>query len=90
MGFWRMQEGAQDPSPAELALTNRDEMSVVSMLERAKPWLASAMETADAGETAAARAHIKTAEMLARELGLSKEIQADAAEMVRRAEYAVR
>lgn len=74
----------------ELATVNRDEVSVVSMLEHAKEWLATAVETTGPAEIAAAKAQIAAAETYARELSLSKDIQADATEMVRRAEYALR
>lgn len=73
----------------ELVLPSRDAASVVTMLERARDWLAQAVETTGPEEIAAAKAQIVTAETYARELHLSKEIQLDAQEMVRRAEYAL-
>lgn len=63
--------------------------SVVTVLENAKTWLATAVEMTGPEEIAAAKAHIRTAETYARELHLSKDIQQDAQEMVRRAEYAL-
>lgn len=73
----------------ELVPIDRSEVSVVSMLEHAKQWLATAVETTGPAEIAAAKAQIATAETYARELHLSKDIQQDAQEMVRRAEYAL-
>lgn len=74
---------------AELATIDKSAVSVVSMLEHAKQWLATAVETTGPAEIAAAKAQIVTAETYARELHLSKDIQQDAQEMVRRAEYAL-
>lgn len=68
---------------------DKNAVSVVSMLEKAKTWLATAVDATGPEEIAAAKAQIRTAEVYARELHLSKEIQDDAAELVRRAEYAV-
>lgn len=73
----------------DLAPMSRDAASVVSVLENAKTWLTTAVEMTGPEEIAAAKAHIRTAEVYAKELGLSKDIQADAQEMVRRAEYAL-
>jgi hypothetical protein len=75
--------------PRALAPVNKDAASVVAVLENAKTWLSTAVEMTGPEEIAAAKAHIRTAEVYARELHLSKEIQLDAAEMVRRAEYAL-
>lgn len=69
-----------------LAPVSKDEASVVGMLERAKSWLSNAV---DAEDIAVAKAQLRTAETYAKELQLSKDIQLDAAEMVRRAEYAL-
>lgn len=73
----------------ELAVADKSAASVVSVLEQAKTWLATAVEMTGPEEIAAAKAHIRTAETYARELHLSKDIQQDAQEMVRRAEYAL-
>jgi hypothetical protein len=68
---------------------SKDAASVVTALENAKAWLANAVETTGPAEIAAAKAQIVTAEMYARELRLSKDIQTDAKEMVRIAEFAL-
>jgi hypothetical protein len=58
-------------------------------LTRARDWLATAVEKTGPVEIAAAKAEIATAAEATKQLGLSKEIQDDAKEMVRRAEYAL-
>lgn len=73
----------------DLAPIDRTAVSVVTTLENAKRWLSTAVEMTGPEEIAAAKAHIRTAETYARELHLSKDIQLDAQEMVRRAEYAL-
>lgn len=73
-----------DQMPAE-----QQALAVVTMLDRARHWLADAVENTGPAEIAAAKAEIVTAETYSRQLGLSKEIQQDAQEMVRRAEYAL-
>lgn len=77
-----------EPAKA-LATAEKSSVSVISMLETAKVWLATAVDVTGPEEIAAAKAQIRTAEVYAKELGLSKEIQQDAQEMVRRAEYAL-
>lgn len=72
-----------------LATIDKSAVSVVTLLEQAKSWLATCVEMTGPAEIAAAKAQIVTAETYARELNLSKEIQLDAAEMVRRAEYSL-
>jgi hypothetical protein len=72
-----------------LATIDRSAASVVTLLEQAKSWLATCVEMTGPAEIAAAKAQIVTAETYARELRLSKDIQMDAQEMVRRAEYAL-
>lgn len=72
-----------------LAPIDKNAVSVVSMLEQAKTWLATAVDVTGPEDIAAVKAQIRTAEVYAKELGLSKEIQLDATEMVRRAEYAL-
>ena len=74
---------------AALVPLDKSAVSVVSMLEHAKQWLATAVETTGPAEIAAAKAQIVTAETYARELRLSQDIREDAVEMVRRAEYAL-
>lgn len=74
---------------AELATVDRSAVSVVSMLEHAKEWLATAVETTGPGSIVAAKTQIVMAETYAHELQLSKDIQDDAREMVRRAEWAL-
>lgn len=65
------------------------EMAVSSYLEQARDWLATAVERTGPEEIAGAKAQIATAAEATKQLGLSKEIQLDAQEMVRRAEYAL-
>lgn len=65
------------------------EMAVSSYLEQARDWLAGAVERTGPEEIAGAKAQIATAAEATKQLGLSKEIQLDAVEMVRRAEYAL-
>lgn len=72
-----------------LAAIDRSEVSVITLLEQAKSWLATCVERTGPAEIAAAKAQIVAAETYARELRLSKDIQMDAQEMVRRAEYAL-
>lgn len=72
-----------------LVVADKSTASVVTLLEQAKSWLATCVEMTGPAEIAAAKAQIVTAETYARELRLSKDIQMDAQEMVRRAEYAL-
>lgn len=65
------------------------EMAVSSYLEQARDWLATAVEQTGPEQIAGAKAQIATAAEATKQLGLSKEIQLDAQEMVRRAEYAL-
>lgn len=65
------------------------EVAVTSYLTHARDWLAQAVETTGPENIAAAKAEIATAAEATKQLGLSKEIQLDAQEMVRRAEYAL-
>lgn len=65
-------------------------LAVTDYLTRARDWLAQAVETTGPEQIAAAKAEIATAAEATKQLGLSKEIREDAAEMVRRAEYALR
>lgn len=65
-------------------------LAVVDMLDRARHWLADAVErTDDPSEIKTAKAEIATAATYAKQLGLSRDIQENAREMVRRAEYAL-
>lgn len=73
----------QDHSPA------MREVAVSSYLEHAKEWLSTAVEMTGPDVIAGARAEIATAAEATKQLGLSREIQLDAEEMVRRAEYAL-
>jgi hypothetical protein len=66
-----------------------NELAVSDYLTRARDWLATAVERTGPTEIAAAKAEIATAAEATKQLGLSKEIQDDAKEMVRRAEYAL-
>jgi len=65
------------------------EASVITLLERAATWLAEAVHRGDANDVALVKAQVATAAEATKQLGLSKEIQLDAQEMVRRAEYAL-
>lgn len=65
------------------------EVAVSSYLEQARDWLSRAVEETGPEQIAAAKAEIATAAEATKQLGLSKEIQLDAQEMVRRAEYAL-
>lgn len=78
------------PLPSVDALTPAmREVAVSTYLEHAKEWLASAVEMTGPEQIAAAKAEIATAAEATKQLHLSKEIQLDAQEMVRRAEYAL-
>lgn len=65
------------------------EVAVTTYLTKARDWLAQAVENTGPEQIAAAKAEIATAAEATKQLGLSKEIQLDAQEMVRRAEYAL-
>lgn len=65
------------------------EVSVTTLLERAQQWLAEAVHRGEPGDIAAVKAQMATAAEATQQLGLSKDIQMDAQEMVRRAEYAL-
>lgn len=66
------------------------ELAVSGYLEQARDWLATAVEMTGPEQIAAAKAQVATAAEATKQLGLSKEIQEDAAEMVRRAEWSLR
>lgn len=66
-----------------------NEVSVTTLLERAATWLAEAVHRGEPGDIAAVKAQMATAAEATKQLGLSKDIQLDAQEMVRRAEYAL-
>lgn len=72
---------AMDPETRELAVTQ--------MLTEARSWLAHAVEATEPKTIANFKAQMATVAEATRQLGLSKEIQLDAQEMVRRAEYAL-
>jgi hypothetical protein len=63
--------------------------SVIGYLSQARDWLATCVEITGPEEIAQAKAQIATAAEATKQLNLSKEIQLDAQEMVRRAEYAL-
>lgn len=65
------------------------EAAVTQYLERARDQLTLAVNLSGPEAVAAIKAEIATAAEATRQLGLSKEIQSDAREMVRRAEYAL-
>lgn len=64
-------------------------LAVSDYLTKARDWLATCVEMTGPEQIAAAKAEIATAAEATKQLGLSKEIQLDAQEMVRRAEYAL-
>lgn len=64
-------------------------VAITSYLEQAKTWLATAVEQTGPNEIAAARAELATAAEATKQLHLSRDIQHDADEMVRRAEWAL-
>lgn len=66
-----------------------NEASVITLLEKAAQWLAEAVHRGEPSEVAAVKAQLATAAEATKQLGLSKDIQLDAQEMVRRAEYAL-
>lgn len=63
--------------------------SVITYLENARSFLATAVDVTGPEQIAMAKAQIATAAEATKQLNLSKEIQLDAQEMVRRAEYAL-
>ena len=65
------------------------ELAVSDYLTKARDWLATCVEMTGPEQIAAKKAEIATAAEATKQLGLSKEIQDDAQEMVRRAEYAL-
>lgn len=65
------------------------EAAVTAYLSQARDQLALAVQATGPEAVAAIKAEIATAAEATKQLGLSKEIQADAQEMVRRANYAV-
>lgn len=67
----------------------QQEMAVSMYLEQARDRLADALERTGPEAVANIKAEVATAAEAAKQLGLSKEIRDDAAEMVRRAEYAL-
>jgi hypothetical protein len=67
----------------------KNEASVLGLLEHAAQWLAEAVHRGEPGEIAMVKAQMATAAEATKQLNLSKEIQLDAQEMVRRAEYAL-
>lgn len=66
-----------------------NEVAVTSYLSQARDWLSRAVDETGPEQIARAKAEIATAAEATKQLGLSKEIQQDAQEMVRRAEYAL-
>lgn len=66
-----------------------NEVAVSDYLTKARDWLSRAVDETGPQQIAAAKAEIATAAEATKQLGLSKEIQDDAKEMVRRAEYAL-
>lgn len=75
--------------PVEDLTPAMQEVAISTYLEHAKSWLSTAVELTGPEQIAGAKAEIATAAEWSRQLHLSKEIQLDAVEMVRRAEYAL-
>lgn len=75
-------------SLAVLPAESRD-AAVTQYLASARDWLARAVQETGPEQIAAVKAEVATAAEATRQLNLSKEIQEDAQEMVRRAEYAL-
>jgi hypothetical protein len=65
------------------------EIAVTRMLSEARSWLAHAVEATEPASIATFKAQMATIAEATKQLGLSKEIQLDAQEMVRRAERGV-
>lgn len=65
------------------------EAAVTKYLSNARAWLATCVEMTGPESIARVKAEVATAAEATKQLGLSKEIQEDAVEMVRRAEYAL-
>lgn len=65
-------------------------VAVTDYLTRARDWLSRAVEETGPEQIAAAKAEIATAAEATKQLGLSKDIQEDSTEMVRRAEWTLR
>lgn len=70
-------------------MLSRDASSVVQFLENAKWMLDAAVEMTGPADVANLKAQVVMADTYARELHLSKDIQEQSREMVRRAEYAL-
>lgn len=72
-----------------MPIDTTSELAVSDYLTQCRNWLATCVEMTGPEQIAAAKAEIATAAEATKQLGLSKEIQLDAREMVRRAEYAL-
>lgn len=72
---------AMEPATREVAVTH--------MLSEARQWLAHAVESTGPQQIADFKAFVATVEESTRQLNLSKDIQLDATEMVRRAERGI-
>jgi len=78
-----------DPAALESMEPSAREIAVTAYLSDARDRLALALEATGPEAVAALKAEIATAAEATKQLGLSKEIQTDAQEMVRRAEFAL-
>jgi DNA-binding NarL/FixJ family response regulator len=78
-----------EPSTDLATVDKSNAASVIGYLSQARDWLATCVEITGPAEIAHAKAQIATAAEATKQLHLSKEIQLDALEMVRRAEYAL-
>jgi hypothetical protein len=90
MTHLNMQTGEIVESSTALATVDQSSaVSVIGYLEQARSWLSTCVEMTGPEQIARAKAEIATAAEATKQLHLSKEIQLDAQEMVRRAEYAL-
>lgn len=80
---------ADDMAAIEALDPQAQEIAVTHMLTEARSWLAHAVEVSGPASIATFKAQMATVVEATKQLGLSKEIQLDAVEMVRRAERAV-
>jgi hypothetical protein len=83
------QAGADDMAALEALDPQSRELAVTRWLSEARVSLAHALETSNPAQVANFKAQMATVAEATKQLGLSKEIQLDAVEMVRRAERGV-
>lgn len=78
-----------DMAAVEALPVEARELAVIQMLSEARSWLSHAVEASEPQSIANFKAQMATVAEATKQLGLSKEIQMDAQEMVRRAERGV-